>query len=51
MQIDSSQTRKDNSYQTKEFYNNSVLKYNSLSDLCYDISNTENLDINVEKVD
>jgi len=33
----------------KDFYSNSILKYNSLSELCNDISNTENLDINVEK--
>jgi hypothetical protein len=34
----------------KDFYNYSVLKPNALNELCYEISNTEVLDFNVEKV-
>jgi hypothetical protein len=50
MQIDSSQQRKDYS-QNKEFYtNSSMLKPNALTELCHDISNTEELYINVDKV-
>jgi transcription initiation factor TFIID subunit TAF12 len=33
----------------KDFYSTSLLKYNTLSELCNEISNTESLDINVEK--
>lgn len=33
----------------KEFYRDSILKSNIISDLCHEISNTELLDINVEK--
>ncbi len=42
--------RKEHYTLNKEYYNSSVLKMNALSDLCHDISNTEALDINVEKV-
>ena len=50
MQLDSSQLRKENSYVNKEFYNTSVLKLNSLTELCHDITNTEVIDVTVEKV-
>ena len=49
MQVDPKLNPQKESYQNKEFYNSTVLKFNSLSELCHDISNTESLDINVEK--
>lgn len=37
------------SYHNKEFYNSSVLKQNSLSELCHEITSTETFDHNVER--
>lgn len=35
---------------SRDFYNNSVLRANSLIDICNELSGNEVLDINVEKV-
>ena len=34
----------------KDFYNNSSLKNNIITELCNEITSNENIDINVEKV-
>ena len=39
----------ENNLNLKNFYNTSVLKNNSISDLCNNLTSTETLDINVEK--
>ncbi len=49
MQAESNQINRPKETVHKEFYKDSVLKYNMMSELCHDISNTESLDINVEK--
>ena len=41
--------KQKDSQQNRDFYVTSVLKYNVLTELCQEISNTEALDINVEK--
>jgi len=38
------------SQHTKEFYNSSILKPNSISEICHEITNTEAFDHNVERV-
>lgn len=41
--------KQKDSQQNRDFYVTSVLKYNVLAELCQELSNTEALDINVEK--
>lgn len=37
-------------HHSKEFYNSSILKPNSLSEICNEITSTESFDHNVERV-
>ena len=34
---------------SKEFYNSSILKLNSISEICHDVTSTETFDHNVER--
>jgi transcription initiation factor TFIID subunit TAF12 len=49
MQAEQNLLSKPKDSTTKEFYRDSILKYEVISELCKEISNTETLDINVEK--
>lgn len=52
MQLDPSMNKNStsSSHQSKDFYVTSILKSNVLSDLCSELTSTECLDVNVEKV-
>ncbi len=50
MNVEQSKANQQNISNVKEFYNNSVVKQNTITDILNDITATENLDINVEKV-
>lgn len=52
MQVDSSMNKNStiSSHQNKDFYVTSILRSNALSELCAELTSTECLDLNVEKV-
>ncbi len=53
MQVDNSSISKGkeggSTHHAKDFYNSSVLKSNSLSEICHEITSTEIFDPNVER--
>jgi transcription initiation factor TFIID subunit TAF12 len=49
MQSEQNLLSKPKDASSKEFYRDSMLKYEVISELCKEISNSESLDLNVEK--